>query len=346
MSNPANFKAAESTVQVTPLELTPAQINDVNEVTYGSYFGRYAVIKGATVASNAVTVDGESVTTYNRFGVSAPSDSEGKTYNVFGVVGYYNAVQFMPLEYAEVQEPAGVTLAEALAGEDGDVTITDDLKVVVVNSAYAILSDGNDNWIKVTGADDLEQNQVVTDVKGTITLSLNPVMNVNSFTESDNEVNVELDRLDLRTIHREALTALKPNEVATFVGYYNAETGELCAFSSGSGLHIGMSTDYMVGTISAGKQQAITGVVSLKEAWDVPTTNAPARVAIDDDQAFENIQIDAASASTPTGIADVKTLDGKEIQGIYNVNGQQVSRADKGVYIIRYTDGTAAKVRF
>ena len=39
-------------------------------------------------------------------------------------------------------------------------------------------------------------------------------------------------------------------------------------------------------------------------------------------------------------------LNGKEVQGIYNVNGQQVKNPEKGVYIIRFTDGTSTKVRF
>ena len=239
----------------------------------------------------------------------------------------------------------GVTLAEALAGEEGNVLITSDMKVVVSNSNYAIVSDGLGNWLRVLGQN-LEQDSYITNLAGLISPEeVNPVMIASSYEPSDAVVVVETSRLDLRTIHRTALTALKPNEVATFVGYYHE--GQLCAFSSGSGLHIDMTTDNMVGTISEGKQQAITAVVSLKQAWDAPASNnGPARVAIDDDQAFENIKIDATSASTPTGVDGIKAIDGKEIQGIYNVNGQQVNRADKGVYIIRYTDGTAAKVRF
>ena len=242
----------------------------------------------------------------------------------------------------------GVTLAEALAGEEGNVLIISDMKVVVSNNAYAIVSDGNGNWLKLTGQS-FAEGDVIGNVAGTISgLDLNPVMAVTSYQASEAIVDVAPTSLNLGTIHREALTALKSNEVAYFVGYYNAQTGELCAFSPDhgyGGLHIAMTTDNMTGSIVSGKQQKFTGVVSLKQAWDAPS-GAPARVAIDDDQAFENIQIDATSASVATGVEAVKAIDGKEIQGIYNVNGQQVKSADKGVYIIRYTDGTAAKVRF
>ena len=262
-------------------------------------------------------------------------------------------IQFLPkamFESVKAEEPAeGVTLAEALEGESGDVKIVSDLAVVVSNNAYAIVSDGQGNWLKLTDASELEVGQVVTNVTGAISgLELNPVMSVTGFVESDNEVTVTPKELNLGQIHREALTELKPNEVAYFVGYYNAETSELCAFSPKEdygGLHIAMATDNMAGSIVEGKQQTFTGVVSLKAAWEAPA-GAPARVAIDDDLAFENIQIDATAASVPTGVETVKAIDGKEIQGIYNVNGQQVKNAHNGVYIIRYTDGTAAKVRF
>jgi hypothetical protein len=71
-------------------------------------------------------------------------------------------------------------------------------------------------------------------------------------------------------------------------------------------------------------------------------------VPIDGDNALENIlfYITDVEALTPTGIDNVAVTGSKQIQGIYNVNGQRVTRPEKGIYIIRYTDGSAAKVRF
>ncbi len=243
--------------------------------------------------------------------------------------------------------PAGVTLAEALAGENGDKLIISDMAVVVANDNYAIVTDGQDNWLKVTGMNDVNEGSYITNLRGTLSdVALNPVLAATAVEPIPAaSITVTPKRLNLGTIHRTALTELKPNEVAQFVGYYVAERGELCAFSSGNGLHLEMTMDNMVGQIVDGKQQTITAVVSLKAAWDAPA-GAPARVAINDDQAFENISIDATAASVPTGLDTVKAIDGKEIQGIYNVNGQQVNRAERGIYIIRYTDGTATKVQF
>lgn len=243
-------------------------------------------------------------------------------------------------------ENESVTLAEALVGDEGDVTIVDNLAVVVANSNYAVVSDGQGNWLKVTGQN-FAKGDMVSDMHGTLTgLSLNPVMVVSEYTGgSSTMVDVSTASIALSSATGADITVLKPNEVATFVGYYSASRGEMCASLSGDGLHITMTTDNMTGSISKGKLQSITGVVALKEAWDVPT-GALARVSLDDDQAFENIQVDASSASTTTNIDSVEAIDDKKVQGIYNVNGQQVNRADKGVYIIRHTDGTVAKIRF
>ena len=59
-----------------------------------------------------------------------------------------------------------------------------------------------------------------------------------------------------------------------------------------------------------------------------------------------NLEFDAFNASVPTGVTVVNTQEQKEPEGIYNVNGQQVNRTERGIYIIRYTDGTATKVQF
>ncbi len=246
-------------------------------------------------------------------------------------------------------EKAPLTLAQALEGEAGDVTISSDLKVVEVTTDFASASDGEGNWILLFSDTPLTKGAVIANLKGEIGgLDLNPQMYVESFDESNAVVEVEIPTLDLRLIHREEITALKSGQMATFVGYYNADSHEVCAFSPDTqygGLHLQSSTNYMIGSIVEGKQQKFTGLIQLAEAWDAPA-GAPARVPIDDDNAFENVIVYITEATVPTGIADVKALDGKEIQGIYNVNGQRVTRPEGGVYIIRYTDGTAAKVRF
>ena len=100
MENPSGLTASTSTVQVTPIELTPSQVNLDN-------FGRYAVIKGATISNGKIVVADQNVTCYtNTLGVNIPDDYEGKTYDIIGVCGYYNSPQFLPLKFNEVSATA------------------------------------------------------------------------------------------------------------------------------------------------------------------------------------------------------------------------------------------------
>ena len=48
-------------------------------------------------------------------------------------------------------------------------------------------------------------------------------------------------------------------------------------------------------------------------------------------------------SSTRTAITEVNAA-GKQVESIYNVNGQRVNAAGKGVYILRHSDGTVTKV--
>ena len=243
----------------------------------------------------------------------------------------------------------GVTLNRALAGEDGDVKIVDNVAVVVAGDNYSVVSDGNGNWLKVTGQE-FVRGDVLGRLKGTIHgLDLSPVMAVSEMQRSeDAEVAITPNSIVLANSSIAQLTSLKANEVVQFTGCYNAATGELCAYGPNKnygGFHFAMGTGNMTGSLSANKQQRFVGVVTFKAPWEAPA-GAPARVAIDDEQAFANLEFDAFNASVPTGVTVVNTQEQKEPEGIYNVNGQQVNRTERGIYIIRYTDGTATKVQF
>ena len=99
MTNPSGLVVSTSTVQVTPIELTPSQVGD--------NFGRYAVIKNATISNGKIVVADQNVTCYtNTLGENIPENYEGKTYDITGVCGYYNSPQFLPLEFNEVSATA------------------------------------------------------------------------------------------------------------------------------------------------------------------------------------------------------------------------------------------------
>lgn len=109
--------AATETAEIVAEEVVPAQWDEDG-------INIYAVIKGATIDGSNLVVGDNSVVSYNRFGVTAPTDTE-KAYDVYGVTSWYNnAPQFYPLEYVEAvventitfeAEQEGGTIAVALA---------------------------------------------------------------------------------------------------------------------------------------------------------------------------------------------------------------------------------------
>ena len=96
MTNPDGFTASSQNVGLTPIEITPSQVNLDN-------FGRYVVIKNAAINGSNLVVDGENVSFYNSLGATLPTNTEGKIFNVKGVVGAYNGnAQILPIEFEEI----------------------------------------------------------------------------------------------------------------------------------------------------------------------------------------------------------------------------------------------------
>ncbi len=116
LANPTDFAAASTTAEIAAEEMTPAQ------VTLDNAF-KYAVIKGATIDGNKLVVGDQNVAYYNSpFNVTIPEDNN--TYDVYGIVGFYNNPQFLPLEFvAQATEVA----APVITGETpfiGSTTVT------------------------------------------------------------------------------------------------------------------------------------------------------------------------------------------------------------------------------
>ena len=84
------------------------------------------IVKGLTLTAGEdpkylYTADGMAI--YNQFNIPYPTIEEGKTYDVEGMVSYYNnAVQIMPIAVTEAQV-ADVTKGDA--DDDGEVAIAD-----------------------------------------------------------------------------------------------------------------------------------------------------------------------------------------------------------------------------
>ncbi len=102
MTNPDGFTTSSQNVGLTPMEITPSQVNLDN-------FGRYAIIKNAAFNTSAktITAGGETIGYHTTFNNSIPTD--GAAYDVIGICGYYqNNPQFLPISF----EPSEVTGAD------------------------------------------------------------------------------------------------------------------------------------------------------------------------------------------------------------------------------------------
>ena len=96
MTNPAGFTASSQNVGLTPLEITYSDVTIDN-------FGRYVVIKNSAIDGSNLVVDGQNVSFHNSLGATLPTNTEGKLFNVKGVVGAYNGnAQILPIEFEEI----------------------------------------------------------------------------------------------------------------------------------------------------------------------------------------------------------------------------------------------------
>jgi hypothetical protein len=117
---PTNVEATDDAlVEIVPTEYAEADLTTekINE---------RVIVKGLTLTAGEdpkylYTADGMAI--YNQFNITYPTIEEGKTYDVEGMVSYYNnAVQIMPIAVTEAQV-ADVTKGDA--DDDGEVAIAD-----------------------------------------------------------------------------------------------------------------------------------------------------------------------------------------------------------------------------
>lgn len=101
MTNPSGFGAPMRNTGLTPVEIVAGDVTLDN-------FGRYVVLKNATIDGTNLVVDGENVSFHNSLGATVPTETEGKTFDVTGVVGAYNGnAQILPIEFTDVTPVTG-----------------------------------------------------------------------------------------------------------------------------------------------------------------------------------------------------------------------------------------------
>ena len=316
--------------------VTPAKNDTEIEITFSEplkYEGGNLIVDTyvATKTSYSNSDPSNGATKYYGMNQTATTaiNSKGGSYGTAGSANFLPKVTF-----TLVDGPA--SLAEALEAADGDkLTIGDDMAVVVANSNYAIVSDGKGNWLKLTGANGLEKDAVIKNVTGTMAgMSANPTMAVDNFVTSEATVGVQLASYNFASQE-----APKANEVLTITGNYQ-EDGTITQFSGKNGEvgeSIAVNTAFCPVVLEAQKTYTFTGVAQVAE-------NTPAGAPALAPAAFSGMTLDIVGADVPTGVNTIKAFGGKDVEAIYNLNGQRVNSMDKGIYILRHTDGTTSKV--
>ena len=97
--SPENMDDAVDVGTITAKEYVAADFA-ANSFAELANFGIYGVVRGVTVNGNTITLaDGTTVVnTHNTF-EEVPSDASGKVYDVYGIMGWSNGVEFLPIEY-------------------------------------------------------------------------------------------------------------------------------------------------------------------------------------------------------------------------------------------------------
>ena len=256
-----------------------------------------------------------------------------------------------------------VTLAEALAGEEGvEYLISDELIVATVETdGTAILTDNQGNWIGTTFTaemrDALNGVNSVKNVRGTLSnLTTNPVIALTATpVEGESSAEAVVETLDLATA---TTIDLPGNCMAEITGYY--KDGHLQAFSGTTGTcdpgqilqidnkYIG---DDLNNDTFIGHQVTIKAIVLLNEAWeaeDASAQGAPRRVKKSDMNSASNYTIVPVSGSVSnditTGTTDLKVYGNVESVEYYNAAGMKSNKPFEGINIVvtRYTDGTVS----
>lgn len=115
MKNPTEFAAATEKAEPTPIEMT------IDDITLDN-FGRYGVIRGATIENGKIKVGDQTVTIAQTLGVEIPT--EGTLFDIYGVVGWTNNPRFLPMKYVD-KTPFELTITPAnyIGTESVKVTI-------------------------------------------------------------------------------------------------------------------------------------------------------------------------------------------------------------------------------
>lgn len=204
----------DATLAVTdaaPVEVTypEAAITDVK----AENMNQVVVLKGVTYTAPSgnnftISKDAVDVKGYNQFGLTIAAPTEGKTYNITGVISVYNSdVQFQPISIAETLTTYKINITntehgniildkyEAAEGEKVNVKGWDEYDEHFKMEPPTITRDDNGETVEIQGSDG---GYYIIMPASNITIALNFTQYYKITATSDEHVSFHLDKVDLQ----------------------------------------------------------------------------------------------------------------------------------------------------
>ena len=239
---------------------------------------------------------------------------------------------------------SGVNGKEYIVGNE--LAIAEDFEIVNGNTKKVGATDNMGNYVALIVPADFEGKTVSSrDLVGTYTVENgNPIITASYIKEFDGEqIAYEPETFNLSYIDQNGFN-VKPSQVIYLQGYGDAD-GKLRSYRNapqGTSIVLNNMSDI---AIQPGYLYKMYGMMTLNEAWDIETQGIMPKIAPTDPRWFDNYTFVATSGEETiiTGIDNVN-INGRQIEGIYNAQGQRVNENATGILIIRYTDGTATKI--
>ncbi len=316
-ATPQNMEDAVDSQTVTAKEFAAA---DFAAATFAelSNFGIYGVVRGVTVSGNSITLaDGETtVATYNTF-ADVPESTSGNTYDVYGIMGWHNGLQFLPTEYVQMATTAHAA-PTITVNPDQETYFVGDEVTVKFTSEETDVNIGYD----ITDAETFPENYCVPVSNGdsiTVTLNEPGVVNVRAFAYGYNEGDVlgnsEVVTKTLTFVAKPELgdqyeLVTSADQIAADKEYVLAYSDETVTVAMGAAATYG-SNNVRV-SVEAGSSEFTLedGVITLMST----TTVTPFTLETSETEGFYNIKIDddqyiywtsGNTAATGTTLGDV-----------------------------------------
>ena len=265
-----------------------------------------------------------------------------------------NTVKTYTINY---NKPAvvGTPLAEILAtGVDEQIyTVADALAIAPdfetphgENLKLVGATDGNGNYVALIVPSDFSATSIAANgLTGAYAMSNgnHVIMATGNITAGDDAVAYDIATVDMSRIAEQGFPVL-PVQVINLQGYGDAD-GKLRSYRNApQGTSIVLNNKSGI-TIQPGNLYKMYGMMTLNEAWETAPQGIMPKIAQDDPRWFDNYTFVATSGEETiiTGIDSI-TAAGRQVEGIYNAQGQRVNADATGILIIRYTDGTATKL--